>query len=76
MIMAFNMTQSYFPFSVLNTGIAVAAAFCAYESPAVTLPTELAFGVTADICTYVFCYCCYSVLLLQLQSCSARYRMG
>ena len=56
MIMAFNMTQSYFPFSVLNTGIAVAAAFCAYESSAVTLPTELAFGVTANICTCVFCY--------------------
>jgi len=49
------MSQSYIPFSFL-TGIAVAAAFCAQESPAVTLPTELSFEVTADICTYLYCY--------------------
>ena len=36
-------------------GVAVAAAFCPMESPAVTLPTEWPFGVT-DTRTYVFCY--------------------
>ena len=40
---------------IVLTGVAVAAAFCPIESPAVTLPSEWLLGVT-DIHTYVFCY--------------------
>ena len=40
---------------IVLAGVAVAAAFCQMESPAVTLPTEWSFGVT-DTRTYVFCY--------------------
>ena len=40
---------------IVLAGVAVAAAFCAIESLAITLPTEWPFGVT-DTRTSVFCY--------------------
>lgn len=50
------MAQSYILSILFSTGVAVAAAFCPLESPAVTLPTELSFGVSADIGTYNIIY--------------------
>ena len=38
-----------------DTGVAVATAFCAIESPVITLPTEWPFGVTDTGILFLIC---------------------